>query len=73
MLYKPVGTKAIHPKNYGYIRASLPKKLFKSLKKECSVAEEKSTKFITGLTTAYPNTSNHYELKKKNRDSGKKI
>jgi len=69
MLYKPVGTKAIHPKNYGYIRASLPKKLFKSLKKECSVAEEKSTKFITGLTTAYPNTSNHYELKKKNRDS----
>ena len=69
MLYKLVGAKAIHPKNYGYIRVSLPKKLFKSLKKECSVAEEKSAKFITGLTTTYPNTSNHYELKDKNRDS----
>ena len=69
MLYKPVGTKAIHPKNYGYIRVSLPKKLFKSLKKECSVAEEKSTSYITGLTTAYSHTSNHYELKKKNKNS----
>ena len=53
---------AIFPKNYGYIKTSLPKNLFKSLKKECSVAEEWN-RFITGLTEAYPNTSNHYEIK----------
>ena len=61
-------TKAIFPKNYGYLRASLPKKLLESLKKECSVAEE-ATSFITGLTSAYPNTANHYEIKDESRDS----
>ena len=60
---------AIFPKNYGYIKTSLPKNLFKSLKKECSVAEEKSARFITGLTEAYPNTSDHYELKDGSRNS----
>jgi len=59
---------AIYPRNYGYIRTSLPEILFRSLRKECSELEE-SDRHVTGLTKYYLNTSDQYKLKNENKDS----
>ena len=56
-------------KNYGYVRDTLPSQLLASLKNECDGAEENNVKHVTGLTTTYPKTSNHYDLGEENKNS----
>ena len=58
---------AMFPKNYGYVKASLPHSLLLSLKEECSAVKEEE-KFITGLTLDYANTTDHYSLGEENKN-----
>ena len=56
-------------KNYGYVRDTLPSELIASLKKECDGAEENNIGFATGLSEAYPQTSDHYRWVEENKSS----